>query len=97
MAKENFDIPTTGGRSRKFGIDRVTKKLSAPESIDATDFIDAITDEHITSGRPETDYPLGPCVNIDNTTREVTLAPGWTMTTAQRTKLRGAIFVSRFP
>jgi len=91
MARENFEI-SIRGKGHKFGLDRATKKVSVPDALDACDLISAITQEHDASGRPAADYPLGGCFNLENGERHMEFAPGWSMTAANKAKIRKCKF-----
>lgn len=80
MAREDFDI-TVRGNSRKFGLDRVSKKMFVPQEITAHDLISAITLEHDASGLPFEDYPLGLCVH------EFVIADGWVMAPGEKARV----------
>lgn len=71
-----------------FGIDIVTKTLDVPTNLDAHEFIQAIAIEFSDIAPTEEDYPLDACIFDENGLRHLNLAPGWSISVADRAKLR---------
>ena len=87
MARIEHSINIDGEVSR-FGIDPVTKILDVPVNLDEHEFIQAIALEFSEVAPTEEDYPLDACICDENGLRHLNLASGWSISAADRAKLR---------
>ncbi len=87
MARNEHSVNIDGAIVR-FGIDPITKTLDVPVNLDAHAFIQAIAIEFSDMAPTEEDYPLDACIFDENGLRHLNLAPGWSISVADRAKLR---------
>jgi len=86
MARQLHTI-NVGNRTIQFGHDPITLEIDIPADIDANDLVNIIAEQF--KDVDPVNYPLEACLNTD-TGRQLNLAPGWTISSVSKARIKNA-------